>query len=61
MMSGDQAIKISYEAHCRPPSCLLGSLASTWSVPGMTFGAATTLIYFTWWLIHPMWGLMWMG
>jgi hypothetical protein len=52
---------IGYGAHCEAPDCLLGSQASTWQVPEMAFGAATTLLYFAWLLSHPTWGLMWMG
>jgi hypothetical protein len=45
----------------RLPVCLLGSRASTWLVPKTILGTATVLLYFTWLLSFPTWGLMWMG
>jgi hypothetical protein len=52
-----QAGKIGYGVRYRPLDYLLGSRAPMWWVLRTTFGATIILLYFTWWLSHPTWGV----
>jgi hypothetical protein len=61
MMSGAQAGNIGCGVHIRMPDSLLGSQPATWLVLGMVLEEATTLLFFTWLLSFPTWGLKYMG
>jgi hypothetical protein len=43
------------------PDSLLGSQPATWLVLGTVLEEATTLLFFTWLLSFPTWGLKYMG
>jgi hypothetical protein len=45
----------------RLPGCLLGSQVLMWLMLGTVLGAASFLLFFTWMLSLPTWGLMWTG
>jgi hypothetical protein len=59
MASGRPRLETSVPiAWIRLPGCLLGSQVLIWLVPRTVLGVASALLWFTWILSIPTWGLI---